>query len=188
MARAVFDKTNPTVGLLNIGVEEVKGLEQIRDAGQMLREANFSNLDYVGFVEGDDIGKGTVDVVVTEGFTGNIALKTAEGTAQADRRLSALRHESHADRPHRLSASPAAPSTGCARRWTRPGSMAASSSGSTASSSRATAAPNPEGFASAIELGYSMVQNDLLSKINQDLTVHHQMAVADAAVAKSGAM
>ena len=48
----------------------------------MLREANLPTLDYHGFVEGDDIGQGTVDVVVTEGFTGNIALKTAEGTAK----------------------------------------------------------------------------------------------------------
>ena len=74
--------TRPTVGLLNIGVEEVKGLEEVRNAGQLLRDANLPNLDYFGFVEGDDIGKGTVDVVVTEGFAGNIALKTAEGTAR----------------------------------------------------------------------------------------------------------
>ena len=82
MSRALTGKPRPRVGLLNIGVEEVKGLEQIRDAGRRLREADLGNLDYVGFVEGDDIGKGTVDVVVTEGFTGNIALKTAEGTAK----------------------------------------------------------------------------------------------------------
>lgn len=82
MARIVFDIERPTVGLLNIGVEEVKGLEFIREAGDMLRAANLQGLDYRGFVEGDDIGKGTVDVVVTEGFTGNIALKTAEGTAK----------------------------------------------------------------------------------------------------------
>ena len=81
MARVLFDIERPTVGLLNIGVEEVKGLEEVRIAGQMLKDANFANLDYYGFVEGDGIGKGTVDVVVTEGFAGNIALKTAEGTA-----------------------------------------------------------------------------------------------------------
>jgi len=82
MARALFGLEKPKVGLLNIGVEEVKGLEPIREAAKTLREEAFSNLDYFGFVEGDDIGKGTVDVVVTEGFTGNIALKTAEGTAK----------------------------------------------------------------------------------------------------------
>ena len=82
MARVLFDLERPTVGLLNIGVEEVKGLEEVREAGRILREADRRDLDYVGFVEGDDIGKGTVDVVVTEGFSGNIALKTAEGTAK----------------------------------------------------------------------------------------------------------
>jgi glycerol-3-phosphate acyltransferase PlsX len=82
MARIVFDIDKPTVGLLNVGVEEVKGLEQIKEAGRILREANLPNLDYRGFVEGDDIGKGTTDVVVTEGFAGNIALKAAEGTAK----------------------------------------------------------------------------------------------------------
>jgi glycerol-3-phosphate acyltransferase PlsX len=82
MARVLFDMERPTVGLLNIGVEEVKGLEEIRLAGLTLREAKRPDLDYAGFVEGDDIGKGTVDVVVTESFVGNIALKTAEGTAK----------------------------------------------------------------------------------------------------------
>lgn len=82
MARILLDIERPTVGLLNIGVEEVKGLEEVREAGQILRDRNFPFLDYVGFVEGDDIGRGTVDVVVTEGFAGNIALKTAEGTAR----------------------------------------------------------------------------------------------------------
>lgn len=82
MARIVFDIDRPTVGLLNVGVEEIKGVEAVKEAGKLLREANLPHLDYRGFVEGDDLGKGTVDVVVTEGFTGNIALKTAEGTAK----------------------------------------------------------------------------------------------------------
>jgi glycerol-3-phosphate acyltransferase PlsX len=82
MARIVLDIERPSVGLLNVGVEEVKGLEEVKAASRMLREARMPALDYRGFVEGDDIGKGTVDVVVTEGFSGNIALKTAEGTAR----------------------------------------------------------------------------------------------------------
>jgi len=81
MARCLFGISRPTVGLLNVGVEEVKGIEEVKEAGRMLRNAGLP-LEYCGFVEGDDIGKGTVDVVVTEGFTGNIALKTAEGTAK----------------------------------------------------------------------------------------------------------
>lgn len=82
MARIVFDVPRPSVGLLNVGREEIKGIEAVKEAGRTLRDANLPNLDYHGFVEGDDLGRGTVDVVVTEGFTGNIALKTAEGTAK----------------------------------------------------------------------------------------------------------
>ncbi|MFZ0496755.1 MAG: phosphate acyltransferase PlsX [Methylocella sp.] len=81
MARIVLSIERPTVGLLNIGVEEIKGIDEVKTASRLLRETSLPNLDYRGFVEGDDIGKGTVDVVVTEGFAGNIALKTAEGTA-----------------------------------------------------------------------------------------------------------
>jgi len=71
----------PTIGLLNVGSEDMKGHEEVREAARILREGGFG-LDYKGFVEGDDIAKGTVDVVVTDGFTGNIALKTAEGVAR----------------------------------------------------------------------------------------------------------
>ena len=81
MGGAMAGLERPTVGLLNVGVEEVKGLEYVRAAGKVLREGDFP-IEYHGFVEGDDIGRGTVDVVVTEGFSGNIALKTAEGTAR----------------------------------------------------------------------------------------------------------
>ncbi|HWA00688.1 MAG TPA: phosphate acyltransferase PlsX [Caulobacterales bacterium] len=79
--RAVHGKARPTVGLLNVGAEDQKGHEEIRAAARLMREAKLE-LDFHGFVEGDDIGKGTVDVFVTDGFTGNIALKTAEGTAR----------------------------------------------------------------------------------------------------------
>lgn len=82
MARIVFDLDRPTVGLLNVGTEEMKGNEAVKEAARMLREMEAAGLTYHGFVEGTDLGKGTVDVVVTEGFTGNIALKTAEGTAK----------------------------------------------------------------------------------------------------------
>jgi glycerol-3-phosphate acyltransferase PlsX len=81
MARALFGMEKPSVGLLNIGVEEVKGVEQIKEAAGVLREAPLP-IRYHGFVEGNDIGHDVVDVIVTDGFTGNIALKTAEGTAK----------------------------------------------------------------------------------------------------------
>jgi glycerol-3-phosphate acyltransferase PlsX len=82
LASALFDMEEPVIGLLNVGTEELKGHDEVREAARLLTEASGNGFTYHGFVEGDDIGKGTVDVVVTEGFAGNIALKTAEGTAR----------------------------------------------------------------------------------------------------------
>ncbi|MNI63801.1 Phosphate acyltransferase [compost metagenome] len=78
---AVHGVDRPTVGLLNVGSEEMKGHEEVREAHAVLR-TDAVPVNYTGFVEGHDIAAGTVDVVVTDGFTGNIALKTAEGTAR----------------------------------------------------------------------------------------------------------
>jgi glycerol-3-phosphate acyltransferase PlsX len=80
-ARAVLGIERPTVGLLNVGSEDVKGHDAVKGAAQMLRNASLP-MEFAGFIEGDNIAEGTVDVVVTDGFTGNIALKTAEGTAK----------------------------------------------------------------------------------------------------------
>ena len=80
-ARTVLGVVKPTVGLLNVGIEEFKGHETVRAAAKELMEGNLP-ITFHGFVEGDDIPAGTVDVVVADGFTGNIALKTAEGTAR----------------------------------------------------------------------------------------------------------
>ena len=80
-ARAVLGLPKPTIGLLNVGSEELKGNDAVREANQRLREG-IPGLTYYGFIEGDDIGAGTVDVVVTDGFTGNIALKTIEGVVK----------------------------------------------------------------------------------------------------------
>ena len=76
------NEANPTVGLLNIGEEAIKGSEEIKRAGELLRAAAQSgDLNFVGNVEGNDIFKGTVDIVVCDGFVGNVALKTSEGLA-----------------------------------------------------------------------------------------------------------
>lgn len=80
-SKICLNKEKPTVGLLNIGSEEMKGREEIKEAANIIR-SNPVNFDFKGFVEGHDIGKGEVDVVVTDGFTGNVALKTIEGTAK----------------------------------------------------------------------------------------------------------
>ena len=79
-AKSVFNKNNPSVGLLNIGHEEMKGTGIIQEASEKMKDL-FSN-DYIGYVEGDNLSLGKSDVVITDGFTGNIALKTAEGTAR----------------------------------------------------------------------------------------------------------
>jgi glycerol-3-phosphate acyltransferase PlsX len=79
---AINGTARPTVGLLNVGSEDEKGHDEVREAGRILREMTGMDFDYHGFVEGDDIAKGVVDVVVTDGFTGNVTLKTAEGLAR----------------------------------------------------------------------------------------------------------
>ena len=79
LTQAVDNIPNPTVGLLNIGEEEMKGNERVKEASRLLAA---SPINYVGYVEGDDIFKGTVDVVVCDGFVGNVALKTTEGVAK----------------------------------------------------------------------------------------------------------
>ncbi len=79
--RAAHGVERPTIGLLNVGSEDIKGHEEVREAHRILREGG-TGLNYYGFVEGDDLTRGIVDVVVTDGFTGNVALKTAEGVAR----------------------------------------------------------------------------------------------------------
>lgn len=80
LTSAVENIEKPTVGLLNIGQEEIKGNEQVKQTAKLLADSPIIN--YAGFVEGDDIFKGTVDVVVCDGFSGNVALKSSEGTAK----------------------------------------------------------------------------------------------------------
>ncbi len=79
-ARNVLGLEQPSIGILNVGVEGLKGNEAVKNAAATLQKTDLP-ISFYGFVEGDDIGAGTVDVIVTDGFTGNIALKTAEGTA-----------------------------------------------------------------------------------------------------------
>jgi len=104
LVAAVEHKARPTVGLLNIGVEDIKGNETVKRASELLR---VSGLNFVGNVEGDDIYKGTTDVVVCDGFVGNVALKASEGVAQM--MSSALREEFTRNPLRRLAALVALP-------------------------------------------------------------------------------
>ena len=79
LASAVDDIEHPSVGLLNVGQEDIKGSEPVKEAARLLAE---SDLHYIGFVEGDDIYRGTANVVVCDGFVGNVALKSSEGVAR----------------------------------------------------------------------------------------------------------
>ena len=168
MARVVFGIDRPSVGLLNIGVEEVKGLEPVREAGRLLREAKLQNLEYIGFIEGTDIAAGTVDVVVTEGFAGNIALKTAEGTARqfAEYLRSAMSRTWRSKLGYFL-----------ARQAFRTlqekmdprkvnGGVFLGLNGIVIKSHGGTDA---EGFAAAVDLGYDIARYELLKKIEQTL-------------------
>jgi glycerol-3-phosphate acyltransferase PlsX len=169
MARVLFDLDRPTVGLLNIGVEEVKGLEPVREAGRQLREQPRPHLDYVGYVEGDDIGKGTVDVVVTEGFAGNIALKTAEGTARqlAGYLKSAMIRTWRAKIGYLFAREAFRTLRDKMDPRKANGGVFLGLNGVVIKSHGGTDA---EGFAWAIDMGYDMVRYALLEKIGQSLT------------------
>ncbi|MFN8829614.1 MAG: phosphate acyltransferase PlsX [Labrys sp. (in: a-proteobacteria)] len=179
MARIVFDLDRPTVGLLNVGVEEVKGLEQVREAGRILRDAQIPGLDYHGFVEGDDIGKGTVDVVVTEGFAGNIALKTAEGTAKQI--ASYMRAAMSRTLMARIGYLFARGAFASLRDKLDPrkvnGGVFLGLNGVVIKSHGGTDA---EGFAAAIDLAYDMVKYELMTKITDSLAFDHRAAAAAA--------
>jgi len=173
MFRALYNVKRPTVGLLNIGVEEVKGLDEIKKAGQMLRDIQLEGLEYKGFVEGNDLGKGTVDVVVTEGFTGNIALKSAEGTAR--QMVTILRNAMKTSIFTRIGYLLSQRAYRILKQKMDPGrvnggvllglnGIVIKSHGST----------DAEGFCSAIRVGYEMVHNNLLDKVALDLRHFHE--------------
>lgn len=168
MARVLFDIEKPTVGLLNVGVEEVKGLEEVREAGTILRNRASPELEYIGFVEGDDIGKGTSDVIVTEGFAGNIALKTAEGTAR--QLMSYLRSSIGRTWQAKLGYLLARSAFRAVREKMDPaksnGGVFLGLNGVVIKSHGGASA---EGFASAVDNGYDMVRYDLLEKIHNSI-------------------
>jgi glycerol-3-phosphate acyltransferase PlsX len=168
MARVLFDLDQPTVGLLNIGVEEVKGLEPVREAGRILREAKLPGLDYIGFIEGTNIGEGAADVVVSEGFAGNIAIKAAEGTARQFALY--LRNAMKRTLRARLGYLLARGAFAMLREKMDPrnanGGVFLGLNGIVIKSHGGTDA---EGFAAAVELGYDMVRHGLLEKIKQTL-------------------
>ncbi|MDE5453846.1 phosphate acyltransferase PlsX [Bradyrhizobium sp. CSA112] len=165
MASVLLNRERPTVGLLNIGVEEIKGHEEIREAAELLRA---SQLNYIGFVEGDGIGAGAADVIVSEGFSGNIALKAAEGTAR--QMADFLRNAMASSWFSRIGYLFARSAFKALRDKLDPnksnGGVLLGLKGVVVKSHGGISA---EGFAYAVDVGYEMVRCDLLTKINHML-------------------
>jgi glycerol-3-phosphate acyltransferase PlsX len=165
--RAVSGKDRPSVALLNVGAEEQKGHEEIRTAAQLIRDAGV-DLDFQGFVEGDDISKGTVDVVVTDGFTGNIALKTGEGTARLVGQL--LRESLTSGVLARLGALIAYPALRQLRSRMDPGTFnGALFLGLNGLVVKSHGSANGRGFAAAIGVAEKMARSHYRDEIQQNL-------------------
>ena len=184
MAHIVLDLERPTVGLLNVGVEEIKGIEEVKAASRLLREANMPRLDYRGFVEGDDLGRGTVDVVVTEGFTGNIALKTAEGTARQIGHY--LKEAMGRTMMSRIGYFFARKAFQALREKLDPrninGGVFLGLDGIVIKSHGGA---DPVGYAGAIELGYDMVKHGLLERIRESIALAQEDRALEPPVALS---
>lgn len=179
MARALLGMEKPSIGLLNIGVEEVKGVEQIREAAGILRSVPLP-IRYHGFIEGDDIGHGAVDVVVTDGFTGNIALKTAEGTAkQIAQYLRAAMGQSFLSR---LGALLAQGAFRALKEKMDPrqlnGGIFLGLNGIVVKSHGGTDAT---GFASAVDLAYEMAFSGVVERLGNDVAHFHEKLELDGA-------
>jgi glycerol-3-phosphate acyltransferase PlsX len=180
-ARAVSGIERPSVGLLNVGAEEQKGHEEIRGAAGLIRSANFG-MDFRGFVEGDDIAKGTVDVVVTDGFTGNIGLKTGEGTARLVAHY--LREALTGSVLGRLGALIAYPALRKLRNRMDPGTFnGAVFLGLNGLAVKSHGSANGYGFAAAIDVATLLARSHYREEIAANLK---QLAAAEAAQARVG--
>jgi phosphate acyltransferase len=184
MARALHGMDRPTVGLLNVGVEEIKGVEEVKTANAWLKQGDFG-IDYRGFVEGDQIGQGIVDVVVVEGFAGNIALKTAEGTAKQigtylkeamtssvlSKLGAVLARGGFMQLKHRMDP-----------RRVNGGTFL----GLDGISIKSHGGTDALGFASAIEVGYGMARSGIVQRLATDLaSFHGKLDAIEAAMAEA---
>jgi glycerol-3-phosphate acyltransferase PlsX len=164
---AVHGVERPTVGLLNVGSEDQKGHEEVREAHRILKESGL-NIDYRGFVEGDDIAKGTVDVVVTDGFTGNIALKTAEGTARFVRQV--MRDAFTSSWQAKLGALIAAPALRRVRERLDPSSVNGGPLlGLNGMVIKSHGGADARGFANAIKVAYDLAASGYAAQIERNM-------------------
>jgi glycerol-3-phosphate acyltransferase PlsX len=167
-ARAVLGLPAPSIGLLNVGSEELKGDERVRQAAEVLRD-DHSGINFHGFVEGHDIAAGTVDVVVTDGFTGNVALKTGEGALKLMRDL--LRQVFTSSVPARMGYLLARPALERLREWMDPrrynGAILLGLNGVVVKSHGGTDAL---GFAHAVDVAMDMVTHGFTQNIRESLS------------------
>jgi glycerol-3-phosphate acyltransferase PlsX len=167
-ARTVLGLNQPSIGLLNVGAEELKGDERVREAAEVLKASPIAPL-FHGFIEGHDIAAGTVDVVVTDGFTGNVALKTGEGTLKLVRDL--LREVFSSSIAAKLGYVLARPALERLREWLDPrrynGAVLVGLNGVVVKSHGGTDAL---GFAHAMDLAIDMVLHRFNARIRDELT------------------
>jgi glycerol-3-phosphate acyltransferase PlsX len=166
-ARTVLGLTKPTIGLLNVGSEELKGDDLVRQAAEILRASHIGP-QFHGFVEGHDIAAGTTDIVVTDGFTGNVALKTAEGTLKLI--VGLLRQVFTSSWTAKLAYLLARPSLDRLKEWADPrrynGAVMVGLNGVVVKSHGGTDA---EGFAHAVDVAVDMVVHRFNDLIREDL-------------------
>ena len=179
-ARCVLNIDQPRVKLLNIGTEELKGTDELKDAAALLRDAHYLPFRFDGFTEGDQLSRGNVDVVVTDGFSGNIALKTAEGTARfvTDLLRRALKSSLRSKAGFALSK----PALNLLKVHLDPNNHnGAVFLGLNGLVVKSHGSATPKGVANAIRVTAGMVRNEITRKIGEDLDNFRAHAFANEA-------
>lgn len=167
-SRVVLDLEKPRVQLLNIGTEELKGTGELKQAAAILREADYLGMRFDGFIEGDKLSRGDVDVVVTDGFSGNIALKSLEGTARFVTDL--LRRAFASSVRSKIGFLISRPATELLRHHLDPNNHnGAVFLGLNGIVVKSHGSANAKGVANAIRVAARMVREDITRKIVEDL-------------------
>ncbi len=167
-ARVVLELEKPRVQLLNIGTEQLKGTEELKAAAAILRESTHLHMSFDGFIEGDKLSRGNVDVIVTDGFSGNIALKSLEGTARFVTDL--LRRAFTSSIRSKIGFLISRPATELLRHHLDPNNHnGAVSLGLNGLVVKSHGSASEKGVANAIRVAARMVREDLTRKIAEDL-------------------
>jgi glycerol-3-phosphate acyltransferase PlsX len=184
-SRVVLDLERPRVQLLNIGTEELKGTDELKEAAAILRDAAHLPMRFEGFIEGDKISRGDVDVVVTDGFSGNIALKSLEGTARFVTDL--LRRAFTSSIRSKFGFLISRPATELLRHHLDPNNHnGAVFLGLNGLVVKSHGSANEKGIENAIRVAARMVRQDLTRKITEDLA-SVSLRAADAPVPAAAA-